>query len=58
MDIDQIRRIASAGIVCFEPRFTPEFASTQAALDIDEIGTFLNLIGTIDSKGLYDSEYH
>ena len=58
MDIDQIRRIASAGIVCFEPRFTPEFASKQAALDIDEIDTFLNLIGTIDSKGLYESEYH
>ncbi|MFM8341655.1 MAG: STAS-like domain-containing protein [Methylomonas sp.] len=58
MDIDQVRRVSCSGIICFEPRFTPEFASKLAALSVDEIDAFLNVIGGIDMDGVYDSEYH
>ncbi len=58
MDIDQIRRISSSGVVCFEPRFTNEFASKLNALQADEIDMFLNVIGTVDMEGVYESEYY
>jgi hypothetical protein len=58
MDIEQIRRISSSGVICFEPRFTTEFASKLAALQGDEIDVFLNVIGSIDMEGVYESEYH
>lgn len=45
MDIKQIRRVANAGIICFEPRFSPEFAARMAALDASEIDVFLNVAG-------------
>ena len=57
MDMDQIRRISCSGVICFEPRFTPEFASRLAAFNTDEIDTFLNVIGSIDMEGVYESEY-
>ncbi len=40
MDIDQIRRLAFAGVVCFEPRFTPEFAAKLATLEVSEVDVF------------------
>lgn len=58
MDIEQIRRVASSGVICFEPRFTTEFASKLAALQGDEIDVFLNVVGSIDMEGVYESEYH
>jgi len=58
MDIEQIRKISSSGVICFEPRFTAEFASKLAALQGDEIDVFLNVIGSIDMEGIYESEYH
>jgi hypothetical protein len=58
MDIDQIRRVSSAGIICFEPRFTPEFAAKLAAMEASEIDAFLNVVGDLDIEGVYESEYH
>lgn len=58
MDIDQIRRVASAGIVCFEPRFTPEFSAKLAAMEASEIDVFLNVVGDLDMESVYESEYH
>jgi STAS-like domain of unknown function (DUF4325) len=57
MDLDQIRRVANAGIICFEPRFTPKFAAKLAALETSEIDVFLNVVGQIEMEGIYDSEY-
>ena len=57
MDIDQIRRVASAGVICFEPRFTPEFATKLAALEASEIDMFLNAVGGTDMESVYDPEY-
>ena len=57
MDIDQIRRISCSGVICFEPRFTPEFVSKSAAFNTDEIDNFLNVIGGIDMEGVYEPEY-
>ena len=48
MDIELIRRIANAGIVCFEPRFSPEFTAKLAALDASEIDIFLNIVGDLE----------
>ena len=48
MDIEIIRRISNAGILCFEPRMTPEFAAKMAALDASEIDIFLNIIGGME----------
>jgi hypothetical protein len=56
MDIDQIRRVSGAGIICFEPRFTPEFATKLAALEASEIDAFLNVVGHIEMEGVYESE--
>lgn len=58
MDIEQMQRISYSGLICFEPRFTPEFASKLAAFNTSEIDTFLNVIGSIDMEGVYDSEYY
>lgn len=57
MDIDQIRIVSSAGIICFEPRFTPEFAAKLAAMDASEIDVFLNVVGGLDIEAVYESEY-
>lgn len=57
MDLDQIRRIANAGIICFQPRFTPKFAAKLAELETSEIDVFLNVVGQIEMEGIYDSEY-
>ena len=56
MDIDQIRRVSGAGIICFEPRFSPEFATKLAALEASEIDAFLNVVGHIEMEGVYESE--
>lgn len=58
MDIEQVRRVAASGVICFEPRFSTEFASKLAALQGDEVDVFLNVIGHIDMEGIYESEYH
>lgn len=58
MDIEQIRRISCSGVICFEPRFTTEFASRLAALNADEVDMFLNVAGGIEMDGIYDSKYH
>jgi len=55
MDIKLIRRIANAGVMCFEPRLSPEFAARLAALDASEIDVFLNIVG--DLEDFYESEY-
>jgi len=55
MDIDQIRRFAGAGVICFEPRFTPEFAARLASYEASEIDVFLNVLG--DLENVYESEY-
>lgn len=55
MDIKLIRRIANAGVICFEPRFSPEFAARLAALDASEIDVFLNVVG--DLEDFYESGY-
>jgi len=55
MDMDLIRRIANAGVICFEPRLSPEFAARLAALDPSEIDVFLNIAG--DLEDFYESEY-
>jgi hypothetical protein len=56
MDIDQIRRVSGAGVICFEPRFSPEFATKLAALEASEIDAFLNVVGHIEIEGVYESE--
>lgn len=53
MDIELIRRISNAGILCFEPRLTPEFAAKMAALDASEMDVFLNIIGGME--GIYET---
>ena len=55
MDIELIRRIANAGIICFEPRLSPEFAAKMAALDASEIDVFLNIVGGLED--VYESGY-
>jgi hypothetical protein len=55
MDIEMIRRIANAGIICFEPRFTPEFAAKMVALNATEIDVFLNIIGGLED--VYEAQY-
>jgi len=55
MDIELIRRIANAGVICFEPRFSPEFAARLAALDASEIDVFLNVVGNLED--FYESGY-
>ena len=55
MDIELIRRIANAGVICFEPRFSPEFAARLAALDASEIDVFLNIVG--DLEDFYEPGY-
>ena len=55
MGIDQIRQFAGAGVICFEPRFTPEFAARLAAFEASEIDVFLNIVG--DLENVYESEY-
>lgn len=55
MDIELIRRIANTGIICFEPRLSPEFAARLAALDASEIDVFLNIVG--DLEDFYESGY-
>jgi hypothetical protein len=52
MDIGMVRRIANAGIICFEPRLSPEFAARAAALDASEIDVFLNIAGGL--AGVYE----
>lgn len=47
MDMKTIRRIANSGIICFEPRFSSEFASILARMDTSEIDIFLNSAGTL-----------
>jgi hypothetical protein len=58
MDIRQIRRISAAGIICFEPRFTAEFASKLATLNTSEVEIFLNIIGDIQIDAVFESESH
>ncbi|MCX7101344.1 MAG: DUF4325 domain-containing protein [Methylobacter sp.] len=48
MDIELIHRIANTGVICFEPRFSPEFAARLAALDASEIDVFLNIVGNLE----------
>jgi len=55
MDIELIHRIANAGIICFKPRFTPEFATRLAALEASEIDVLLNIVG--DLEDIYEPEY-
>ncbi|MDD5413138.1 MAG: DUF4325 domain-containing protein [Methylobacter sp.] len=55
MDIELIRRIANAGVICFEPRFSSEFAARLAALDASEIDVFLNIVG--DLEDFYEYGY-
>ncbi|WP_347990194.1 hypothetical protein [Methylomonas sp. AM2-LC] len=54
MDIDTIKRISSAGIICFKPTFTDEYLSRISALNSSEIDVFLNLSAHIDMQGLYE----
>jgi hypothetical protein len=56
MDISHIRRISAAGIICFEPRFTAEFAKKLANLNTSELDVFLNIIGDIKLDSVYESE--
>lgn len=56
MDIRQIRRISAAGIICFEPRFTAEFASKLTTLNISQVEIFLNIIGDIGIDAVFESE--
>lgn len=46
MDIESIRRIANAGLICFEPRLSPEFAARAALFEVTEIDAFLNIAGS------------
>ena len=48
MDIETIRGIAGAGVICFELRLSPEFATRLAALDPSEIDVFLNVVGGLE----------
>jgi hypothetical protein len=56
MDIRQIRRISAAGIICFEPRFTAEFASKLTTLNTSQVEIFLNIIGDIGIDAVFESE--
>lgn len=55
MDIEMIRRISNAGLICFEPRFSIEFAAKMASLEASEIDMFLNIAGNIE--GVYEPEF-
>jgi len=55
MDIESIQRIANAGIICFEPRLSPEFAAQMAVLDATEIDVFLNIVGGLED--IYETQY-
>ena len=55
MDIELIRRIANAGVICFELRLSPEFATRLAALDPSEIDVFLNVVGGLED--VYEPGY-
>ena len=55
MDIEIIRRIANAGVICFELRLSPEFATRLAALDPSEIDVFLNIVGGLED--VYEPGY-
>jgi hypothetical protein len=55
MDMESIRMISNSGVICFEPRLSPEFAAKLAALDPSEIDVFLNIAG--DLEDFYESEY-
>jgi hypothetical protein len=55
MDIETIRRISNSGVVCFELRLSPEFATQLAALDPSEIDVFLNIVGGLDD--IYEHGY-
>ena len=56
MDISHIRQMSAAGIICFEPRFTPKFASKLATLKTSELDVFLNIIGDIKMDAVYEPE--
>jgi hypothetical protein len=51
MNMELVRRIANAGVICFEPRLSPEFATKMAILKASEIDVFLNSIGGLE--GVY-----
>lgn len=55
MDMELIRIISNSGVICFEPRLSPEFAAKLAALDPSEIDVFLNIAG--DLEDFYEPEY-
>lgn len=44
----QIQMIASAGIFCFQLRFSPEFADRLAGLETSELDIFLNAAAQSD----------
>jgi len=47
MDLDAIQMLANSGIICFQPRFSHEFASMISAMDAKEIDIILNISGSI-----------
>ncbi|WP_027156660.1 STAS-like domain-containing protein [Methylobacter luteus] len=55
MDMEQIRRVAGSGVICFEPRFTPEFAAKLAALEAHEMDVFLHVVGGLEDT--YEPAY-
>ena len=57
MSFDQIKRASSAGIFCFQLRFTPEFATRLSALDASGVDVFLNVVGDYNLEGVYARQY-
>ena len=55
MNMELIRRIANAGVICFELRLSPEFAAKMAVLNASEIDVFLNIVGGLE--GVYESQF-
>jgi 2-succinyl-5-enolpyruvyl-6-hydroxy-3-cyclohexene-1-carboxylate synthase len=55
MNMELVRRIANAGVICFEPRLSPEFAAKMAILKASEIDVFLNSVGGLE--GVYESQF-
>ena len=45
MNRELVRRIANAGVNCFEPRLSPEFAAKMAVLKASEIDVLLDSVG-------------
>jgi hypothetical protein len=47
MDIESLQKIASSGVICFEPRISLEFAAKAAAMEPEEIDVLLNVAGSM-----------